>query len=225
MPLLCTQQGRRRRALLSSTPRPGIIGKDDRALVRSRAYPYSAVVRIAYKKDRSTVAQCTGSFVSDKVLLTSAACVYNNDPSVRAFYDLDLITLYDSSKRRLNATVASVIVDDLYMLGVLSSDVALIVLESPIDLAAQYRVLGLSKECSPPPAGANRPSLLGYPRTWLRTCVRTRGACLLAYWGVGGGAELWAGSLNSAVVNACIAPPPPPLQKRVSPAVYLHPLS
>jgi V8-like Glu-specific endopeptidase len=169
--LFGTQQGKRRRALLSSYPRPGIISKDDRTTVPNRAYPYSAVVRIAYKKDRSTVAQCTGSFVSGKVLLTSAACVYNNDPDVRAFYDLDLITLYDSSKRRLNATVASVIVDDLYMLDVLSSDVALIVLESPIDLAGQYGVLNLSKKCSSAPANANRPSLLGYPRTCLRPCV------------------------------------------------------
>lgn len=59
--------------------RRGVIGWDDRVPMLSRKYPWSAIGRVQGFNNDSSSYHCTGTLISDDVVLTNAHCVINPD--------------------------------------------------------------------------------------------------------------------------------------------------
>lgn len=67
-------RGLRRSANPSEEGR-GVIGRDDRRRMTSRAYPWSAIGRLQSPVGQNQVSICTGSLIAPDVVLTNAHCV------------------------------------------------------------------------------------------------------------------------------------------------------
>jgi V8-like Glu-specific endopeptidase len=132
------------------------------SVVDNHAFPYTAVVRIAYETNGHVKGQCTGAFVGNRMLLTAASCLYNQE--TQAFYDLSLIVIYDSNKRRLNATAEFAVVSSFYTLNVTTADVGLLQLISNVNYKDTYGYLGIDGSCGQQPV-QEPAALLGYPST------------------------------------------------------------
>jgi V8-like Glu-specific endopeptidase len=160
--------------LLSDSPQPGIIGRDNRSTVNNSRYPFTAIVRIAYEVNGVIFTQCTGAFIANKVLLTSASCVYNK--AKKSFIDLSLISIYDTHKRRVSAVVNTAVTTVNYILDLTREDIALLVLDSDVDFQDVYGFLGIGQSCSSSDTTA---ALLGYPGERGPEPQCSVGACVL----------------------------------------------
>jgi hypothetical protein len=153
---------------LVSTADDGIIGEDDRKIVSTSVFPYSAVARLVYKVKDEVKSQCTASFIANKVLVTSASCIYDEDRQF--FYDFSLISVYDVHKKELDAVVDTAIVTADYSLGDATRDIAVIILATSMQTDTVYGSLGYGKACSAPTPGTAM--LLGYPGVLNVRCAK-----------------------------------------------------